>query len=63
MVTYTGKETRIQMNAARTPLKVGECKHCVGGWVVMDRGGCGGAMHAVALMPLALPHRGCCLLL
>lgn len=25
LVVYTGKETRIQMNAAKTPLKVGEC--------------------------------------
>lgn len=29
MVVYTGKETRIQMNAARTPLKVGECGGCM----------------------------------
>lgn len=29
MVIYTGKETRIQMNAAKTPLKVGESyPHC-----------------------------------
>jgi magnesium-transporting ATPase (P-type) len=26
MVVYTGKETRIQMNAAKTPLKVGKCR-------------------------------------
>lgn len=25
LVIYTGKETRIQMNAAKTPLKVGGC--------------------------------------
>lgn len=25
LVVYTGKETRIQMNAAKTPLKVGKC--------------------------------------
>ncbi len=25
LVVYTGKESRIQMNAAKTPLKVGEC--------------------------------------
>jgi magnesium-transporting ATPase (P-type) len=24
LVVYTGKETRIQMNAAKTPLKVGK---------------------------------------
>ena len=28
LAVYTGKETRIQMNAAKTPLKIGEC-----GWV------------------------------
>lgn len=47
LVVYTGKETRIQMNAAKTPLKVGACGAgaaergregcCAGGWLPLHR--------------------------
>jgi len=36
LVVYTGKETRIQMNAAKTPLKVGECVQK--GWQCVAKG-------------------------
>ena len=28
LVVYSGEETRIQQNAAETPLKYGECRDC-----------------------------------